>query len=152
METTTLEFMPNQHELKALTWKQPFAELMLHGKIETRTWRTHYRGWVLICAGAQPYNQNQIKEIANNPFKILTTLGIGHEPLVNGKAIAIGKLVDCRPMTPEDAEKCFVSYRDGLWCHIYENVKPIKPIKWKGSQGWRTVALAIKQQIKVISK
>jgi hypothetical protein len=45
-------------EIRALTWKEPYASLMLHGKIETRTWYTKYRGLVLICAGLKHYNEN----------------------------------------------------------------------------------------------
>jgi hypothetical protein len=46
---------PIDQKLMALSWKQPYAELMLHGKIETRTWQTKYRGWVMVCASKQPY-------------------------------------------------------------------------------------------------
>jgi len=53
-----------------------------------------------------------------------------------GNAIAIGRLVNCRPMNPEDEDKCFVQYHPDLYCHIYENVKAIKPFPWKGMQGW----------------
>ena len=144
---------PNEYhetmELKALTWKQPFAQLMLHGKIETRSWLTHYRGWVLICAGAQSYNDRIIREMAgdDNYQRILDIFN--DKPIVweKGKAIAIGKLVDCRPMTPEDAVACFVNYNPKLWCHIYENVQPIRPFDWKGAQGWRRVGPAANIQI-----
>ena len=49
--------------IKALSWKQPYASLMLKGKIETRSWPTNYRGLVLICASKAPYS---IKEIKGN--------------------------------------------------------------------------------------
>ena len=49
-----------------------------------------------------------------------------------GKAIAIGRLVHCRPMLPEDEDKCFVKYNPDLFCHIYEDVRPIEPISWRG--------------------
>lgn len=26
-----------------------------------------------------------------------------------------------------------------LWCHVYENVHPIEPFTWLGSQGWSTL-------------
>ena len=29
--------------IRSLVWKEPFASLMLQGKIETRTWSTKYR-------------------------------------------------------------------------------------------------------------
>jgi hypothetical protein len=124
---------------------------MLHGKIETRTWSTEYRGWVLICAGLQMYNGRELTEMVSGELwaknrHLFESLGRGGQ-LYKGKAIAIGKLIDCRPMEPSDADKCFVNYRPGLYCHIYVNVTQIEPIPWKGSQGWREVPKEIKSQI-----
>lgn len=128
--------------MRALSWKQPYASLMLHGKIETRTWRTNYRGWVLICASKQPYSTNQVKNISGEGLylginKILSYFKTNAS--ITGKIIGIGELVDCRPMTKEDEESCYVKYREGLWCHVYENVSPIVPIDWKGTQGWKII-------------
>lgn len=145
--------------IMALSWKQPYASLMLLGKIETRTWNTNYRGLVLICASQGFYSESQIMAISGevqtqHAFVALLQNGIKEE---RGKAIAIGRLVDCRPMNRMDEDKCFVKYRtpwqvkkemkDGsikmvtkkLYCHIYEDVKPIKPFEWKGCQGWKKV-------------
>lgn len=147
-----IDFDPSMH-MMALTWKQPFAALMLHGKIETRTWPTKYRGWVLICAGKAILKSNQIKEMSGNAQGNRAIMKIINEQIIEdtGNAIAIGKLIDCRPMTPEDADACFVAYRQGLWCHVYSNVKAIEPIPWKGAQGWRNVPDEVKRQIKIIS-
>jgi len=40
--------------MKALTVKQPWASLIMggHKRVENRTWRTHYRGPLVIHAGA----------------------------------------------------------------------------------------------------
>jgi hypothetical protein len=137
---------PNQKVL-ALTWKQPYASLMLHGKIETRKWKTNYRGWVLICAGLSEYTDSQLRSIAGatQRDRIFTALDYRTQPL--GKAIAIGRLSDCRPMQPEDADKCFVAFNPDLYCHIYEDVRPIEPIPWKGKQGWATVPQEVLNQI-----
>jgi len=45
--------------MKALSLKQPWAELILQGKktIETRTWNTKFRGRFLIHASMQPNKQ-----------------------------------------------------------------------------------------------
>lgn len=127
-------------EVRALSWKQPFASLMLHGKIETRTWNTKYRGLVLICASKAPYSESQLMDLSDWQCVRITKALKGTDyyksyPL--GKAIAIGRLVDCRPMKKEDEEKCYVKYRSDLYCHIYEDVKAIAPFEWKGSQGWK---------------
>lgn len=66
---------------------------------------------------------------------------------MGGYAIAVGRLIDCRKMKPEDEDKTFVKYRPDLYCHIYQDVRPIKPIAWKGSQGWRTVEQEIINKI-----
>ena len=140
-------------KLLALSWKQPYAELMLHGKIETRTWQTKYRGWVMICASKTGYNFNQVHGIAGDKqiVRITEALGRNNDHYLNnyraGIAIAIGRLIDCRPMRKDDEDKCFVEFYPDLFCHVYDNVKAIKPIIWKGTQGWKEVTEDIKKQI-----
>jgi len=43
--------------MKALSVKQPYASLIALGQkpIEFRSWYTHYRGRLLICASKEPY-------------------------------------------------------------------------------------------------
>jgi len=113
---------------------------MLHGKIETRTWYTKYRGLVLICASLKPYSNSELLDISGKEQtdRIFTTLGIEGANEAPGHAIAVGDLVDCRGMREDDQDKCFVSFfASGLYCHVYQNVKPIKPFPWKGTQGWK---------------
>jgi len=142
------------HPLKilALSWKEPFASLMLHGKIETRTWKTNYRGLVLICASKIRYGKETLFKIAGNRqvFRMLETLDSTPYQNFNGKAIAIGRLIDCRPMTESDEDKCFVKYNPDLYCHVYEDVRAIEPFDWKGSQGWSKVTEEYKQKIKIV--
>jgi len=129
--------------IRALSWKQPYAEMMLHGKIETRTWNTNYRGLVLICASKKGYNFNQVYSIAGDKqiLRITDVLGRNNDHWYglhrSGIAIAVGRLIDCRPMRKEDEDKCFVEFHPDLYCHVYEDVKEIKPFDWKGSQGWK---------------
>lgn len=139
------------NEVMALSWKQPFAELMLHGKIETRTWFTNYRGLVLICASKQPYHQEVYGSISGpEQYKrIWNTLGNPDE-CITGNAIAVGRLINCYPMRKEDEDKCFVEYYPGRYCHVYDDVKAIKPFPWKGSQGWRKVSQEIIDQIEYL--
>lgn len=144
--------------IRALSWKQPFASLMLHGKAETRTWDTKYRGWVLICASKVCYSVNAIADIAGpQQYKrIEEVLVKEYFTLPLGQAIAIGRLkgtglmaniVRPRPDSEEPhdflvmaTEKAtFVQYNPALWIHSYEDVQPIVPFEWKGSQGWKTL-------------
>jgi hypothetical protein len=142
----------------ALSWKEPYASMMLHGKIETRVWKTNYRGLVLICAGKVPYQPEQIRHISGT-FRMINILSLFNETSFflsrskykSGYAIAIGRLIDCRPMTKEDENGCFVKYRPELWCHVYQDVSVIEPIPFKGGQKWRKVSQDIINQIKIIS-
>lgn len=138
---------PDQ-KLMALSWKQPYAELMLYDKIETRTWATKYRGWVMICASKAPYTYQQTMDISGyeQVCRIIDTFK--RSDWNQGHTIAIGYLSDCRPMTPADTDAAFVQYRSGLWCHVYTNIRAITPLPWKGSQGWREVPQDFKNQIK----
>ncbi len=142
--------------IRSLSWYQPYASLMLHGKIETRRYPTNVRGKVLICACKKPYSITQIAEISGHEqyIRIVESKLSGHvfhrENL--GCAIAIGDLVDCRPMTKEDADKCFVGYNEDkkLWCWIFENVRKIEPFQIRGKQGWGILDEETKSKIKII--
>jgi len=130
--------------MRALSFKQPFASLMLKGKIETRTWSTKYRGAVLICASKKGYTCAEVDIICGR-CKIDEVLR--SQDLLKGKAIAVGELVDCRPMTKEDEDACYVKYQEGLFCHVYKYVVEIEPFDWKGSQGWKTLTQGQIKQI-----
>ncbi len=139
--------------IRALSWKEPFATMMLHGKIETRKWPTDYRGLVLICASKTPYSRKQMASIIGWDFSIQSHINaITNQDFSNtlGKAIAVGNLVDCRPMKRDDEEKCFVKFYPDLFCHIYKPIRPIKPFPYKGQQGWKKLKDDIISQIKYI--
>ena len=159
-------------KLMALSWKEPYATLMLHGKIETRTWATNYRGPVLLCASKTGYARKKLNEIAGEEqlqrlHALLWDMPMNH---FDGCAFAIGRLVGCRPMVKADENKCFVQYREPwtevrrcvkefsgltnvekrLWLHVYQDVRPIEPFTWKGAQGWKTVSQEIIDNIKYL--
>lgn len=159
-------FGEQKENIRALSWKQPYAELMFHGKIETRTWNTNYRGLVLICASKKSYHRDEVIAISGSEQlkRIEAVLGKMYSYRDTrhhtGVAIGIGELVDCRPMAKEDSDLCFVEYCrpeiDGLpickplYCHIYQNVRRITPIPWTGSQGWKTVDIETQKLIGLI--
>lgn len=141
-----MEDLFGNEKMLALSWKQPFAELMLHGKVETRKWKTNYRGLVLICVSKQPYNEEEIINISGEYQyqrirDIILPYFAQNIRVSYGNAIAVGRLVDCREMTLKDTNACFVQFWDSdlRYCHVYKDIKPIIPFKWKGSQGWKTV-------------
>jgi len=137
--------------LRALSWRQPYADMMLMGKIETRTWPTNYRGWVLICSSKKSYLLDQVVNISgtNHLLRIFEAMETHNRfTQKEGHAIGIGRLIDSRPMTKEDENDCYVNYFPGLYCHVYSDVKPLPyPFAWRGSQGWRTVDLKTKELI-----
>ena len=144
--------------VRALSWKQPFASLMLHGKHETRTWNTNIRGWVLICASQNPYTYNKALEIMMlremaHFLRVFDADGkyiqeeykniVGN--MRTGVALAVGYLSAVKYMGDyignrnthiEIEEKCFVRYNPDLWIHEYTDVQPIVPFEWKGKQSW----------------
>lgn len=136
--------------VKALSWKQPYLDLMLHGKVETRTWNTNYRGLVLMCASKAPYKEEVLMNISGKEQYEHIYKTINPKNAILGHALAIGRLTHCRPMRKEDEKECFVEYHPDLFCHFYIEVKRIEPIPWKGSQGWRTVPQEIVKQIQII--
>jgi hypothetical protein len=142
------QFTPDQ-PMRALSLKQPFASLMFNGKsLETRTWPTKYRGWVLVCSSKNAYPWNIVRDISGSTqFDRILDLTKSGMIMPEGKAIGIGRLINCREMTNEDQDNAFVRMNASwiwpkLWCHVYEDLQPIpSPFLWQGSQGWKQVSL-----------
>ncbi len=99
--------------MKALSIKGHWAVKILEGKktIETRTWKTNYRGKILLCASQSPESE------------------------ISGKAFAVADLVDCKPMNKGDEfwACCRVYPKANSW--FLENVTPIKQFDVKGQLG-----------------
>lgn len=152
--------------LKALSWRQPYGDLMFADKIETRSWPTKYRGWVLICASQKAYPIDLVIDISGvyqfnriidfvddhkNDTIHLKNIDTSISMLgISGHALGIGRLVDCRKMLPGDEDKCYVEYHPHLWCHIYEDCKRILPFDFKGGQKWTDVKADKKRLIKFL--
>jgi len=158
--------------IRGLWLKQPFASLMLHGKIETRTYPTKVRGNVLICATKEPYDFEKVISISGYQTHDKIKEVFGHTKhtmlsqlfLPNGCPIAIGNLIDCRPMTKQDEDKCFVRFREPwveltqtktlhkrLYCWIFADVQKVEPFEIKGKQGWAILDEETKAKIKIIN-
>jgi hypothetical protein len=105
--------------MKAISVKQPWANMIASGQktIETRVWATDYRGRILIVSSKTP-----------------------HVPPA-GCAVAVGELVECRPMVKEDetAACCPVYPRAVAW--VLRNVRVIKPFPVRGQLGLYEVAV-----------
>lgn len=128
--------------MKAIMLKQPYASLMLYGKVETRTWKTNVRGEILICASKISYSIDGVIKISgyNQLKRIFSTLGIKHiGDLPTGCKIGTGNLTLCKPMELIDENKCFVRFQENLWCHFYNYFLPVANDPIKGSQGFFNV-------------
>lgn len=81
---------------KAISIRQPWANLIMEGKktLEIRTWKTSYRGDLVICSSKVP------------------------EIPPNGCALGIVDLVDIRPMEEKDAEASCHPYVPN--CYVWE--------------------------------
>lgn len=140
-------------EIKALCWKQPFASLMLppHNKIETRTRAVNYRGLVLIVATAEPYADHELVQLCGGEQALMLELKIaGHDGYMNGCAIGIGILTDCRELLPTDKTYLHPESHEGRKAWVFENVFPIEPIPMVGFQGWRNVDDSLRAKIKLL--
>jgi hypothetical protein len=163
-------------EIRALSWKNPYGPLMLspYNKKETRIWNTKYRGLVLICCSQQNYTLQQIEKISGSKQMRRIYGHMDRERLqeiygLKGNAFAIGNLVDCHKMRPDEENDCYVEYKAPwteerknkitgkvkvvqkcLWVHVYRNVVPIEPFLFKGRQGWAKLSEEIKLKIKLI--
>lgn len=136
--------------IKSLAFKQPYAGLMFYSKVETRTWNTKYRGLVLICASMKPYNYDQVVAISGHHEleRIIQIAPNDEAAFVNGMAIGIGRLVDCRPLDPKD--NSFVTYREGLFGLHFEDVRRIKPFKLKNRLGFHNISDEVEQKIELL--
>jgi hypothetical protein len=156
MQTELFENKPKLNIIRTMGFYQPFCSLMLHGKIETR--------WV-IKGKKPPFPLGKYVFYSTQKVCDLNTLldwcgseivrNISHT-LLNDKtrtltesAIAIGELVEVRPLTLEDEPLSFVKFignktelKEGKeihkvqWALIFKDVRPCTPFKWKhGKQG-----------------
>ena len=151
-----LETRNEVKKMKAITVLEPWASLIACGakKIETRSWKTSYRGKIAIhaakskkcidMAGDEPF-KSALK--GNRGFMIDTKTGLVCCP---GCVIAIADLVDCAQfahtlipkrntilLKNQEVGKSEIEFGDctpGRWGWILENVQRIKPVPVKGQQ------------------
>src|SRR5262245_37296600 len=103
--------------LKILSIRQPWAHLIVSGvkDIENRTWRTGYRGLVLIHASRQ---------VRTGP----TALALDAEPLQTGGVVGLAEIVDC---VTQHHSRWF----EGPYGFVLRNARSIPFIKWRGALG-----------------
>lgn len=124
----------NMKSMKVITIKQPWASLIVSGlkNIENRTWKTNFRGRVLIHAAKTPVkegwsalNKEQLDKVSGHKDKLYGS----NEDLPKGAIIGSVEIVDCVQNHPSLwAEK-------GVWNWVLVNPvmfpEPITGVKGK---------------------
>lgn len=120
--------------MRVLSIREPFASLIASGdkKIETRSFKTNYRGELFIHASGKKID----KSIVDNTF--INNM-IKDRKMQFGKIICRVKLVDCVYMDQEfinsiknTKEYQLGLYKEGRYALILDNVELIEPIIAKG--------------------
>ena len=117
--------------MKVLSIKEPWASLIMNGtkKIETRSWKTKYRGEIYIHASL-----SKAKITKPEVYELIKDMNI----------ICECNLVDCIYMTDEYVNDMKINhyeeyicghYEVGRYAWIVEDVKVIEPIEAKGKLG-----------------
>lgn len=121
--------------VKGLTLTQPWASAIALGqkRIETRSWRTPYRGLVAIHA-AQGFPR------AAKEFALVAGFG-PPESLPRAAVVAIAQLVDIRPTEElvgaiDRRERDLGDFAAGRWGWIFEDIRPMAvPVPCVGALG-----------------
>lgn len=105
--------------MKALSVREPWATLIRDGvkSIETRSWRTDFRGDLCLCACKKPAG------------------------LLSGMAFAVVEVVDVRPMVKEDEGAACCCLYPGAFSWVLRNVRKIELKPVVGKQGFFEVEL-----------
>lgn len=124
----------------ALSLHQPWAWAILHAgkRVENRTWKTDYRGPLVIHAA-------QTRRSMRHGLGVLGRLHacgvfdamLDVKRLPYGALVGVCELVDVVPIAwrATDAWAC------GPWCWLLEEVRTIEPVAWRGAQGLFRVPL-----------
>lgn len=131
--------------MKTLSLKEPWASLVVQGikKMETRSWRTNYRGMLLIHASMSPVGKTERER---------ALIGLLNAPCGQGHILCRCKLIDCAPIDEEFAARLreespveFLcgDYTPGRFAWILEDVRPVEPVRAKGRLGLWEYKLSI---------
>lgn len=122
--------------MRVISIKEPFASLIAHNikKIETRSWKTNYRGEIYIHASLTKSDLNNRDEL----LKLVEKL-----ELKPGYILCKATLIDCVYMDDDFIDKIKNNhieyicgyYEIGRYAWILDDVELIEPIAAKGRLG-----------------
>lgn len=129
--------------MKALSLLQPWATLVVRGvkRYETRSWRTSYRGPLVIQASSRfPEELRALCE--RQPFRrLLREAGSASWfDLPLGALLGTVDVRDCLPVEQlaaiDGAQRSLGDYREGRWAWLLDDAQPFpEPIPWRGKRG-----------------
>ena len=107
--------------MRTLAVRQPWATLIAEGTktVEVRTWRTAYRGPLLIVASGKPYKlHDDAGQLVTLPTQI---------------QVCTVDLIDCRPFLRADLPaSCLSEYDTGFYAWHLANPRHVRPVPHKG--------------------
>lgn len=114
--------------MKTLSVRQPWATFIAQGwkTIEVRTWRTDYRGALLIAASKGSDLPANVTHIEEEGQQIA---------LPRGVALCVVDLLDCRRLTLADAEAANLEPEDlpaDGWAWLLANHRAVEQVPIKG--------------------
>ena len=124
-------------EYRGLSIRQPYAAQICLGRktIETRGYVTSYRGPILICSTKRPISPD-------------------HQPptFLNGYALALVTLADCRPLESRDRRGACLNWdqgrEDGRFAWILKDPIPLlRPFPIRGRQGLFKLSIDERRQL-----
>lgn len=126
--------------MRILSIKQPWASLIVHGfkDIENRSWRTHYRGPLIIHA-SQSHDRDSLARNLSVEY-----LSITPENLYRGQIIGMVELFDCVETSPS-------VWFEGPWGWRMRNARIVDPIPFTGALGLITPSRAILNKLGLAS-
>lgn len=128
--------------MRVISIKEPYATLIKEGikHIETRSWKTKYRGELYIHASLSKVDKKYFSK--EGLSDLISDLSFSH-----GNIICKVNLVDCIEMTESyildmkenhPIEYCCGAYEVGRYAWVFEDLEVIDPIEAKGKLGiWR---------------
>lgn len=116
--------------MKALSIRQPWASRIASGRktIELRSWRTNYRGPILVLAGGRPWG----KMAPEGPL---------------GVAVCIVDLVDVRRAVAVDENAANIIPPEDWFAWVLENPRPVRNVPVKGRLGLYAPSAEVVQSI-----
>lgn len=133
--------------MKVLSIQEPHASLLLtpYKNIETRSWKTNYRGPILLHASKTFPSANGHPEIPTliDVYKNYASEAGMRTHFLSGFIYAKAELVDCVQMTEDNIQQLLMDnpievacgyYSPGRWMWKLKNIQPLKNMIHIGGQ------------------